>query len=181
MTSNLRKTTGPGWTADHEQRLSALERRLDPKQTDLRRSGGGGLILIEDTTGVSANNNNSTAALFDSIVEEEGAHGAAYNGFGGQWILAPGLYTVAAGVGWAPNATGLREIHVTGTVSVGTLANPPKLKGPAIADAGETSQLSICVPVRSAAGADELHIFGRQTSGAALTMQGLFLSILRHA
>lgn len=139
--------------------------------------------LYEDSAGTSANNFNSTRIPFDTLTEETGSHGITV-GSGltvGMFTLPPGLYTVAAGIWFAPNATGFREIHVTGTVSIAGLAFPPKLRVPAIATGGELSNLAISVLVRSTSGADQLWIFGLQNSGGALNVGGQSIAFLRHS
>ena len=144
-------------------------------------AGGAAYILIEDTAGTPTNNGNSTTALLDSIVESSGSHGFTAGAFPGSWELDTGLYFVTAGVWFAANATGLRQIHLTGTVSVAAIGFPPMHSHPAVTNTDEGTSLNIAAVVRAAPGANEVHVFGRQFSGGSLTMWGRYLSALKIA
>lgn len=143
---------------------------------------GASYALYESSTGISATDNNSTVIPFDTLTEEFGSHGIVKSVPPvqlGRFTLPPGLYVVAANILFAPNATGYREIHFSGTVSLAALTFPAKHQTAAVAEAFTDTSVAITSIVRSAPGADLLFVYGLQNSGGALNVVGRSISFLR--
>lgn len=152
-------------------------------------SAGGVSYALYSGTFTSATHNNSTIVPWDTLAEDVGSHGITLTDPAGptpgRFTLPPGLYTVAAHIFFAPNATGFREIHFSGTVPIagnGALSIvPPKHRTAAVAAADEGTDVTLTYPIRSATGEDVLWVYGLQTSGGAINVTGRSITFTRHS
>lgn len=140
-------------------------------------------------TSASATHNNSTIVPWDTLAEDSGSHGIVLSdpagATPGRFTLPPGLYTVAAHIFFAPDATGFREIHFSGTVPItgnGALSIvPPKHRTAAVADITQGTDVALTAVIRSATGEDVLWVYGLQNSGGAINVSGRSIAFLRHS